>query len=95
MIYMNGQLIMNLPDSPSVARPYCPTCEPDVDSTQEILDIRWCESHTPERTGSEDSVVSTPVYLSGSSEAGGDDNRRWCELLHKDRKKSENSDANY
>jgi hypothetical protein len=35
------------------------------------------------RDGLDDAVVSAAAYLSGSAEAGGDDNRRWCEILHR------------
>ena len=48
----------------------------------EILDVRWCESHSPTRDGADDEVVTASAYLSGSAEAGGDDNRRWCDILH-------------
>jgi len=72
-----------IPDTPSVGRPYCPACEPDADPTLEILDVRWCESHLPGREGADDAIVSTAAYLSGTVEAGGDDNRRWCELFHR------------
>ncbi|MGH7645683.1 MAG: hypothetical protein ACREMR_08865 [Gemmatimonadales bacterium] len=44
--------------------------------------MRWCASHTPSSNGSADEVVTTEAYLSGSAEAGGDDNRRWCEFFH-------------
>ena len=73
-----------LPDTPSVARCYCPSCEPDADPTLEILDVRWCELHTPARDGADDEAVTAAAFLSGSAEAGGDDNRRWCEILHGD-----------
>jgi hypothetical protein len=74
----------HLPDTPCVARGYCPGCEPDADPSLEILDVRWCESHTPARDGTDDEVVttSTSAYLSASAEAGGDDNRRWCAIFH-------------
>ena len=72
-----------LPDTPSLARTYCPGCEPEVDPTSEILDVRWCESHSPLSDGFDDAVVSATAYLSGSAEAGGEDNRRWCEILHR------------
>ena len=72
----------HLQDSPCVARAYCPGCEPDADPSQEILDVRWCESHFPTRNGTEDEVVTATAYLSGNAEAGGDDNRRWCDVLH-------------
>ncbi|OLC17340.1 MAG: hypothetical protein AUH29_02160 [Candidatus Rokubacteria bacterium 13_1_40CM_69_27] len=69
-------------DAPVVARSYCPGCEPDADPTREILDVRWCDAHAPTRDGSDDAVVTSDAFLSGSAEAGGDANRRWCELLH-------------
>ena len=70
-----------LPDTPGVARAYCPGREPDTKPSQEILDVRLCESHSPVRDGADDEVVTTSAYLSGSAEAGGDDNRRWCDIL--------------
>ena len=45
-------------DTPSVARVYCPGCEPEADPTSEILDLRWCEPHSPLRNGVDDTVVS-------------------------------------
>ena len=68
---------------PPVARGYCPGCEPDADPIREVLDVRWCESHVPVRDGLDDAAVRADAYLSGGSEAGGDGNRRWCELLHR------------
>ena len=47
-----------------------------------FLDVRWCESHSPALDGGDDEVVTSSAYLSGSAEAGGDDNRRWCDILH-------------
>jgi hypothetical protein len=69
-------------DAAVVARSYCPGCEPDADPTREILDVRWCDAHLPSRDGSQDAVVTSDAFLSGSAEAGGDANRRWCEMFH-------------
>jgi hypothetical protein len=66
-----------------VARPYCPGCEPDADAVREILEVRWCDTHLPARDGPDDARVMPEGFLSPGSEAGGDDNRRWCELLHR------------
>ena len=77
-----GAVMDYLPDTPCVARAYCPGCEPDADPSQDILDVRWCESHFPGRAGADDEVVTASAHLSGSAEAGGNDNRRWCDLLH-------------
>jgi hypothetical protein len=70
-------------DTPSVARSYCPGCEPEVDPIGEIVDVRWCGSHAPQSTGFDDDVVSASDHFVGAAETGGEDNRRWCELLHR------------
>jgi hypothetical protein len=70
-------------DTPSVARPYCPACEPDTDASLEILDVRWCSTHTPASGGLDDEAVAMESYPAGSGEAGGEDNRRWCALFHR------------
>ena len=72
-----------LPDSEVVARAYCPGCDPDADPSREPLDIRWCEPHAPSQKGQADDSVRASAYLSGSAEAGGDDNRKICDLLHR------------
>lgn len=71
-----------IPDTPLLARLYCPGCEPEADPQAAILDVLWCEAHTPVRAGLDDAGVSVNAYLSGGAEAGGDDNRRWCEVIH-------------
>jgi hypothetical protein len=71
-------------DTPSVARPYCPACEPDTDPSSEILDVRWCSAHTPASSGVDDEAVAMESYPAGSGEAGGEDNRRWCALFHRE-----------
>ena len=82
MLSRHGAVTEFLPDTPAVARPYCPVCEPSADPAREILDVRWCSTHTPESGGLLDAAVRAEAYLSGSAEAGGDDNRRWCQLFH-------------
>ena len=70
-------------DTPSVARMYCPGCEPEVDPISEIVDVRWCESHAPPSAGFDDAAVGAADHFSGTAEAGGEDNRLWCEILHR------------
>ncbi len=72
-----------LADTPILGRSYCPQCEPDADPLSEILDTRYCENHTPARDGSADELVISQAYMSGSSEAGGCDNTRWCDYIHR------------
>ena len=59
-----------LPDTPCVARAYYPGCEPDADPCQEILEVRWCESHSPVRDAADDEVVTASAYLSGKRRGG-------------------------
>lgn len=72
-----------LPEKPSVARPYCPGCEPNADVLREILDVRWCETHVPARDGFDDCLLTEQSTAYGGVEAGGEDNRRWCEAIHR------------
>ena len=76
------------PDSPVLARLYCPGCEPDADPFTEILDVHWCDAHLPSREGAEDAAVATAIVVSGSAEAGGECNRRWCELFHREMRRT-------
>jgi hypothetical protein len=71
-------------EKPSAARAYCPGCEPDADPVQEILDVRWCDLHVPARAGLDDVLVAARGTTYGTAEAGGEDNRRWCELIHRE-----------
>jgi hypothetical protein len=69
--------------SPVVARSWCPGCEPSADPLIEILDVHYCDAHTPDRDGAADAIVPSEIILTGSSEAGGEANRIWCDLLHR------------
>ncbi len=73
-----------LSDTPTVARSYCPGCEPDADPSRQVLDVHWCDAHTPVRDGLDDAAVTSDTYLPGNAEAGGEGNKRWCDLLHRD-----------
>jgi hypothetical protein len=72
-----------LPDSPYLAERYCPGCEPDRDEMKEILEVRWCEAHSPNREGKADEAVGPVGFMNGSDESGGDSNRRFCEMFHR------------
>ena len=74
-------------DTPSVARLWCPGCEPEADALAEVLELSWCalrggDHSAPSAPGSADPRVDVGAYLSGTAEAGGEDNRRWCALIH-------------
>jgi hypothetical protein len=65
------------------SRSYCPRCDLAADPTREVLDVRWCDAHAPIRDGLEDGRVSFESSVILNNEAGGADNRRWCDLIHR------------
>ena len=71
-------------EKPLVARAYCPGCEPGADPLREILDVHWCDAHMPCRAGPDDVLATAQGTAYGGAEAGGDDNRRWCALIHRE-----------
>jgi hypothetical protein len=71
-------------ETPRIARAFCPACEPDADTLLEILEVQWCNVHMPMREGLDDARVMSDAMLTGSAEAGGDENRRWCDIIHGD-----------
>jgi len=46
--------------------------------------VQWCNVHMPMREGLDDARVMSDAMLTGSAEAGGDENRRWCDIIHGD-----------
>lgn len=77
-----------IPATPVLGRAWCPTCEPLADPMVEILDTRYCDQHPPDRGGADDVSVGFDGALSGAAEAGGEANRIWCQLLHRDAPKN-------
>ncbi len=71
-----------LAESPFLARPWCPVCEPDRNPAEEILDTRYCGLHAPSYVGADDAGVVYGYLASSSSEAGGEGNRVICDLVH-------------
>lgn len=65
-----------LPDTPVVARPFCPGCDTTADELREILVVRWCCDHEPSREGLADAAVpGERVSLNTAGEAEGRDCR--------------------
>ena len=80
-----GTAVSDMPaETPRIARAFCPACEPDADTLLEILEVQWCNVHMPMREGVDDARVMSDAMLTGSAEAGGDENRRWCDIIHAD-----------
>lgn len=73
----------HIPDTPDVAIPWCPGCEPEVDPTEEVVDVRYCSVHQPPSHGLEDGLMDQETYPAGSNEAGGSNNRAFCAFFHR------------
>jgi len=73
----------HLHDSEYIGENWCPGCYPERDPLTEILHTHWCSGHEPSLHGSEDAHVETAGYLSGSGEAGGENNAAWCARIHR------------
>ena len=63
-----------------VVREWCPQCTPEGVSEPWIH--QPCTLHTPSTHGAVDHVVNQSIYLSGTSEAGGEGNTQFCRLIH-------------
>jgi len=62
----------------------CPGCEIGRDPATYV--VTWCHYHEPSRGGVDDEVVDLSFGLGNSTlEAGGEDNRAWCEFFHRKR----------
>lgn len=70
-------------ETPFVPRRYCPGCEPELDPTVTAVTVYWCTSHEPTQVGEMDRFVRQDQYLTGSGEAEGLDNRKWCDFFHR------------
>jgi hypothetical protein len=77
-----GRVSDTLPDTPVVLVTRCPGCWPELDPLEYLASA--CNAHEPSREGVDDALsTAAGGYLSGGTEAGGDDNRAWCALFHR------------
>ena len=75
------------PDTQNLSRGWCPGCEPDVDPSRDIVELRHCALHpAPSCDGLDDAgALVSSDYPSAAGEAGGADNRALCDLLHREK----------
>jgi hypothetical protein len=72
--YEDGSTTLDVKD-------WCPTCDPD--GIPEPYTLKPCGLHTPSVEGSADSKAGTGFWMSGSVDADGLANAKWCRLLHR------------
>ena len=65
--------------SPETVHEWCPTCSPD--HAPEPWIMKYCGIHLQSHDGAADVSLGAPFYLSGNAEAGGDENRAFCDLI--------------
>jgi hypothetical protein len=68
--------------TPVVIPSACPGCERGRDTTTYV--VNYCALHTERPEGTADHLVTNQAPVSvGGTEAGVEDNRAWCALLHR------------
>ena len=77
----------NLPDTPSLAHPWCPGCAPERDETKEVLVVEWCPRHKPTTDGLEDDLAKHELgaFDGFPSETDSDSQRAWGKWLRRQR----------
>lgn len=75
----------DIQETPIAVPSLCPTCNPDTDTR--TYSPHYCAEHAMSSQGTHDRLVDQSQYLSGSGEAYGEDNRRWCDFFHRNRGK--------
>jgi hypothetical protein len=83
MAWHNGEWYDTLEDVVLV-RDWCPTCDPD--GVPGLYTMKFCILHWPRTEGTADAEAqgtSGSYWSSGSCDAEGETNARWCQLLHR------------
>jgi hypothetical protein len=66
--------------------PFCPECESEIEpSDDDRRAAIYCRRHMPPAVGVDDGAVNIETYPAGTTEAGGEDNRNWCDFFHRRR----------
>ena len=63
--------------------PWCPDCDPEGQNVREPYEMAYCNDHRPFTAGTADLRVGGDFWLSGSAEAGGQDNSSFCKMIHR------------
>lgn len=69
---------------------WCPECGGDPGP---LWTPRRCAAHTPSDVGAADHVLDPGPWLSGHAEAGGEESRRFADVVHRHRVDTHDSTA--
>lgn len=73
-------------DSPVEIPTTCPKCYPVLcEDPEYVYVLVWCSHHAPDLGGSADAEAKLRIgseMVTGTGEAGGNDNRSICEAIH-------------
>lgn len=86
----------HLSDSPIAVAAFCPVCLPE-NPHEDVCYKKteggpcscrfqmetFCSNHQPNRAGVEDGNVVVSDFLSGTAEAGGEENKAACDFFHR------------
>jgi hypothetical protein len=64
-------------------RTYCPECRPDIDPLTGLWNVCYCGEHLPAELGTADALARVPDVPASPNEAGGNENRLWCNFFHR------------
>lgn len=66
-----------------IVNPFCPGCVPETDFTRDAsITPSWCSVHAPTYEGADDALAGGTAPT-GFAEAGGADNKAFCDFLHR------------
>jgi hypothetical protein len=83
-VELRAQMSDHLADTPNLAKPWCPTCQPDRDQMAEILEVSYCGIHQINFTaGSADALVPPPKNYSWNyaGDVDPETQRAWAEFI--------------
>jgi hypothetical protein len=61
---------------------WCPECAPEGSNIPEPWELKYCETHLAATVGESDRLVTNQTYIN-AGEAGGEDSRLLCNLIHR------------
>jgi hypothetical protein len=61
---------------------WCPVCAPEGSNIPDPWELKYCDTHRAGDAGESDRLVANQTYIN-AGEAGGEDSRLLCNLIHR------------